>query len=610
MKNFLLLLLAAILTLPSYGQLNCNTVNTALSLSATGGLVTLTNNSVPTATSTLYTYYTIKWGDNTTSNTSTNAAQVHTYHTSGTYTVTLYAQVLDSAFNIWCNDTATANITVTTSLNCNNVNAAMFVNVSGGNTAILYNQSTPNAAPRLSAQYLINWGDGSTPTNTSSKSNQSHLYSTTGTYLVKLYVTVQDSNNSITCVDSTSDTVTITGSSTLNCNNVNASFSKTINGNWLTLVNTSMPNPGSGINASYKIFWGDGTNTTKTNKSNTTHSYAYGTYVIKLVATYTQGSFTCKDSTIDSVTFIPPNVINGMVILDSTQIGQTDSVKIWLIKFDSTTNILSAVDSQIKPGYYPFYNFDNKPSGQYRTKAKLLNGQTSGTGYIPTYHDSSLIWSSATVINHTGANSINKNIYMRLGTVTSGPGFVGGNVSAGANKGTASGIEGINILLMDGSGNIITYAVTDVNGDYSFPNLPNATYTIHPEDMNYATTAVAITVSNGKASFTEIDFERFTKDMTIKPRAISVGISNVNDNSAQFVIFPNPAKNMVTINWNTMTNETAAINITDLSGKVVLTTEVSMNQNSKVDVSNLNTGFYFMTVATENGSRTQKLIIQ
>lgn len=602
-------MLAAIITLPSYGQLNCNNVNAALSLSATGGLVTLTNSSVPTATSTIYTYYTIKWGDNTTSYASTNTAQVHTYHTSGTYNVTLYSQVLDSAFNIWCNDTATANITVTTSLNCNNVNAAMNVSINN-NSAYLTNQSTPDAAPRLSVQYLINWGDGSTPTNTSSKSSQFHTYTTSGTYPVKLYVTVRDSNNSITCVDSTMDTVTVTGSSTLNCNNVNASFNTTSSGNWLTLINTSMPNPGSGINASYKIYWGDGTTTTKSNKSNTNHYYAYGSYVIKLVATYTQGSFTCKDSTIDSVTFIPPNVISGMVIMDSTQIGQTDSVKIWLIKFDSTTNILSAVDSQIKPGYYPLYNFDNKPSGQYRTKAKLLNGQTSGTGYIPTYHDSSLIWSNATVINHTGANSINKNIYMRLGTVTSGPGFVGGNVSAGANKGTANGIEGINILLMDGSGNIITYAVTDVNGDYSFPNLPNATYTIHPEDMNYATTAVAITVSNGKASFTDIDFERFTKDMTIKPRVISVGISNVNDNAVQYQIFPNPAKNTVTINWNTLTNKTAAINITDLSGKVVLNTEVSMNQNSKVDVSNLHTGFYFMTVATENGTNTQKLIIQ
>ena len=42
-------------------------------------------------------------------------------------------------------------------------------------------------------------------------------------------------------------------------------------------------------------------------------------------------------------------------------------------------------------------------------------------------------------ITHTGGTSLNNFIYVRQGTVTSGPGFIGGNVAFGANKGASSG---------------------------------------------------------------------------------------------------------------------------------------------------------------------------
>ena len=609
MRSLLLFMLAAILSVPAYSQLNCSTVNAALSLSASGGVVTLTNSSVPTATSTIYTYYTIKWGDNSITYANNNTAQVHTYNTSGTYTVTLYSQVLDSVFNVTCNDTATANITVTTSLNCSNVNAVMYAYVSGASTGVVVNNSVPIAGPRLSVQYVIKWGDGNT-TNTSSKSNQTHVYTSNGTYPVQLLVKVIDSNNSITCLDSMADTITITGSSVLNCSTVKAAFSKTVSGNMVTLTNNSTPNPGSGINASYKFSWGNGNTTTKTNKTSTSYTYpTSGTYTIWLVATYTSGSLTCKDSTSDTVTIAPPpNKIAGRIWVDST--SSLDTYKVWLIKFDSATNILSAVDSQkvVTIGGMGNYAFMSKAAGQYRTKAARHNGPTSGTGYVPTYHDSSLLWSSAVVINHSGSSTINRDIYMRKGTLTSGPGFVGGNVSSGANKGTANGIEGINILLLDANSDVVAYAVTDVNGDYSFSNLPNANYTVHPEDLGYATSAATLIVTVGQPVHNGINFERSLSQKTISPKA--TGINNINSKQLAFVIYPNPATDVVNINWADYTDDAATITITDISGKKVYNTEVRMNANAVISISELQTGFYFLNVATEFGTNTHKLIVQ
>lgn len=610
MRNLLLFMFAALLALPGFAQLNCSSVNAAFSLSASGGVVTLTNSSTPTATTNLYTYYTIKWGDNSSSFTANNNNVTHTYNTSGTYTVTLYSQVLDSINNITCYDTAVSNITVTTSLNCNNVNANGYAYVSGSNLGVLVNNSTPVAGPKLSVNYLINWGDGSSPTNTTSKSNQTHTYTSGGTYQVMLIVTAHDSNNSITCIDSLIDSIVINGGGTLNCNTVNPAFSKTVSGMNVTAINNSTPNPGSGITASYKFYWGDGSSTTKNNKSNTTHTYASnGSYTIKLVATYTAGSKTCIDSVSDSVNInvAPPNYISGMVIFDSININQGDSLMVWLITFDSSTNLLIAVDSLKGPAYNPFYAFHNKAAGQYRTKAKLLNGQTSGTGYVPTYHDSDLLWSNANIITHTGGTTSGKHIYLKTGTVTAGPGFVGGNVTQGANKGTANGIEGMTIFLLNTANEPVAYAITDANGDYSFSNVPVGSYTVHPENINYNTTPASINISLTHTAHLDINFERSHSQKTIVP--ISAGIGNING-KASFTAYPNPATDVINITWGSLSDDMATISITDISGKKVHTSEVKMDVNAAINISNIRPGFYFLNVQTETGSNTQKLLIQ
>ncbi len=611
MRNLLLFMLAALLAVPGFAQLNCNNVSSAISLSASGAVVTLTNSSVPTATTNIYTYYNIHWGDNSTSYTGNNNNVTHTYNTSGTYTVTMYTQVLDSINNILCLDTASANITVTASLNCNNVNSSFNTYLSGSNTGVLVNYSTPVAGPKLSVQYLINWGDGSSPVSTPSKANQTHVYSSGGTYVVKLHVIAHDSNNNITCVDSTTKNLIVNGGGSLNCNTVNAAFNKTVNGSTATIINNSTPNPGSGITASYKFYWGDGSTTTKSNKTNTNHTYsANGTYTVKLVATYTAGTTTCIDSTSDSVNInvTPPNVIAGMVMYDSTNVNQTDSLIVWLIQFDSSTNLLTAVDSQKGPAHNPFYSFYNKSNGSYRTKAHLLNGQTSGMGYVPTYHDSDLLWSNANIIVHTGGSSLNKNIYLKTGTVTAGPGFVGGNVSQGANKGTANGIEGMTILLLDANNEPVAYSITDANGDYSFSNLPVGSYTVHPEDMNYNTTAASLNVSLTQVTYTDINFERSNSQKTIVP--VTSGISNINGKVVSFTAYPNPATDVININWNNLSDDKATINITDISGKKVFSSEVKMDANAAINISNIRPGFYFLNVQTESGSNTQKLLIQ
>ncbi|MGB5687581.1 MAG: SdrD B-like domain-containing protein, partial [Candidatus Electrothrix sp.] len=52
------------------------------------------------------------------------------------------------------------------------------------------------------------------------------------------------------------------------------------------------------------------------------------------------------------------------------------------------------------------------------------------------------------------------------------------------DAGETNGLGGVTVILRDSGGNIVGTVVTDVNGDYSFGNLPDGTYTVDVVDTN------------------------------------------------------------------------------------------------------------------------------
>lgn len=295
--------------------------------------------------------------------------------------------------------------------------------------------------------------------------------------------------------------------------------------------------------------------------------------------------------------------INGTIVMDTTVGPASPQYKVWLILYNSTAGTLTAVDSTTVTSYPHMYLFGSVPAGTYRVKAALTNGPTSGPGFVPTYHDSSLFWNTANTITHSSTPSVGNNIYMKYGTVTSGPGFVGGNVSAGANKGTGAGLPGMTIFILDNADKLVNVTTTDASGNFSFSNLPTGSYKVRPEDMNYTTTPIPVTVTVGQPTVNNIDFERSKSQKTITPK--SSGISTVS-NSNKFAVYPNPANDKLTVKWNAAGN--ANIRIADVAGKTVLST--SGASGVQIDVANLQKGVYFITVEAGNASTTQKVVLQ
>jgi uncharacterized protein YjdB len=293
-------------------------------------------------------------------------------------------------------------------------------------------------------------------------------------------------------------------------------------------------------------------------------------------------------------------------------------VKVWLITLTGTT--LAAVDSTIVycSGPTVHYSFGPEPTSNYRVKAAIPDsaGFTPWTGFVPTYHTSSFYWNTADVLSHTsGTGDLGVNINMMTGTVTSGPGFIGGDVTTGANKGTSTGMPVQNLMMYcvdNATGALYAAVRTNAAGHYSFNNLPTGVYKIFPDSLNYATTTYDnINITSTSTSYNAASFIQHTLSKTITP--IPVGVGNVATAEATVVAAPNPTTGKVSIKWQLPADQHATVVVTDVTGRVVMSSALNMTVgagSSDLNLGNLVNGLYAISVKSLDLSYTTKIQVQ
>ncbi|MCG2611583.1 T9SS type A sorting domain-containing protein [Flavobacterium sp. SM15] len=77
--------------------------------------------------------------------------------------------------------------------------------------------------------------------------------------------------------------------------------------------------------------------------------------------------------------------------------------------------------------------------------------------------------------------------------------------------------------------------------------------------------------------------------------------------SSKFSVYPNPAKNFVTVT----SKNSAAINkvvITDINGRTVNSIDVDGVTETQINISELNAGVYFLNIDTNEGTATKKIV--
>jgi hypothetical protein len=303
------------------------------------------------------------------------------------------------------------------------------------------------------------------------------------------------------------------------------------------------------------------------------------------------------------VTVTPYDEISGTVFFPGTPFHGW--LKVYLITYDPATLDLEAIDSTAMYSYGRnsiAYKFNNAPTDSFRIKAAWdTTGAIIGySGYIPTYHNSSYYWYSANVLPHvSGTSDTGQNISMMTGIFTSGLGFISGNVTSGANKGTGSGaVAGLHVYAINAAGIMMQETTTDATGNYTFSNLPFDTYEVFPEALNYITTPCAgITLSSSSSSMNAASFVQHTISHTITPIPAKVG--NVKPGNKDIFVFPNPSTGSLYIRSNLPVAEKSTVTITDLSGRELSVFRVDLVAGSDIDfpgVSRLSSGVYLISV--------------
>lgn len=546
--------------------------------------------------------FNINYGDATVlNNVQGTTVPDHAYSVPGTYTVGFRIRSYDSATNITvCTDSTTITVTVLYPP------CGTTMSIAGTGASRIFTANTPATT---SMNYFWYYGDG----NTGTGSPSSHTYTTTGTYTVTLVAT----NTSVPCSYTNSMQVFVyVAPPPLNCGTLKAAFTTNTSGNVVTFTNSS--NVASGA---YQTIanWDYGDGNTYTGYNSPAHAYtAVGTYTVKLVMQWKDSLNTtsCKDSVTKTVIIstvpAPVNIISGNIFYDTT--GGTHYFKVYLIQYDSTTNWLSAVDSTLTGNTAtPYYAFGNKPAGNYRVKAVVYGTTPSATGFIPTYHDSSVYWNAAQVIIHNGGSTLNQRVYVLHGTATSGSGFIGGNVSYGANKGAGTGaVTNLMVFLRDANMRVIQMTLTDSMGNYSFPSIPFGPYSVWPELINYNTIPVTpLQLNSTYPSRSDIDFTFDESKRSILPKGyLAVGGPA---SSSDFVsVTPVPASDHVTITWNGQSDASVQFTITNMTGAVVARTAVLQGRagTTNVSLAGLAHGVYFVHGSGSLAAKVARLVIQ
>jgi hypothetical protein len=316
-----------------------------------------------------------------------------------------------------------------------------------------------------------------------------------------------------------------------------------------------------------------------------------------LTLVYNQTSLTKSD------TLCPVRTIAGTITLQGG--GPAVGAKVYLIQQDTIAvpihdTTLTAVDSTLtnSAGQYSF----SRPNGLYATnqlvKAMLMPSHTSYSSYLPTYHDSALMWRAAQRFDYYAWHWGNTNIDISLrgGVNPGGPGFIGGRVSLGANKNVGDPLEDRLIILTTAAGQAVAYTYSDVNGLFSFPNLAYGSYLLFGDVWGKDNPGLSVTLSAGNASITSVLFEENDEKFEGHVGNVGVGTATLSDLS----IYPNPARDYVTVRGLSAIKGQKELTLYDLAGKLISRQTVSTGA-ARLSVTALPAGAYILHVQTEEG---------
>jgi hypothetical protein len=336
----------------------------------------------------------------------------------------------------------------------------------------------------------------------------------------------------------------------------------------------------------------------------------------------TTANITVTSPGLYAVTVTDPN---GCLFQDTTTVGvhrvdisgivrtslgtYLQNQKVYLIKHDTAQQALIALDSVITDafGYYQFCNVVDT--------LVFLKAAPDSMAYpleMPTYASLSLFWSGAITIYPLTQLPLVHNFSTLSGVNPGGPGFIGGLITQGANKMNAVGdpVVGLRVFLRNSnSGAILGYRDTDVNGYFSFGNIPLDDYEIVPDKPLVSTTNVpALTITAQTPVLDSLDFQlhRTWLELALQPNGLPSATSNF-----AFAAQPNPFGSSTMLHLELPEDAQVHVQVVDALGKFVksIASGALKKGAHRFEIgSELQAGVYFVRLSLNGNSQTIKVL--
>ncbi|MGC8864337.1 MAG: PKD domain-containing protein [Bacteroidales bacterium] len=446
---------------------------------------------------------------------------------------------------------------------------------------------------------VVQWdfGDGSTSTEL----NPIHSFPDTGTYLVTLSVFNTAYQNF--CADTTSQVVHL---KIKHKPRADFSFyldSLALQPNLFYFKDLSL---GHKITQWYWTF-GDGGNSKEQNPS---HAYASGqNYQVCLkVYDFLPPKFLITDRTCKTLKGRNYFNLGGSVFAGdypiNNPIHQNDTALVGLFRIYPGPLIRPVRSGKfVKLGYYWF---SDVLEGEYLVKASLSPGSRHYLEYFPTWATQALVWQAADPIT-LNKNIFDANIFLKKKNhIGSGPGYASGRVVLQQDY---SGLQLIPasqalVFLKNSNGVFLDYTISDTLGQFSFEQLPLATYIFESESPGL--------ICRADTAFLTIS-EPLKKDLLIKLLAQHSLSSPEPEPDNQLVIYPNPSESELFLRWFSPAFQNVDLSVISIEGKPLIQTTQSAQAGEnywKINLHSLATGVYFLKICSPMQGITFKRFIK
>jgi CTP:phosphocholine cytidylyltransferase-like protein len=240
-----------------------------------------------------------------------------------------------------------------------------------------------------------------------------------------------------------------------------------------------------------------------------------------------------------------------------------------------------------------FFQFDNLTTDTFVIWTLPSSCDTckfNASNVLPTYSGNTVTLDSAEKLIPT-ANITNYTINLLEASPLIGNLVINGKVTK-ANIPTKSGI----ILSSIDKSKFYRFALSDsLNGNYTIKNIEAGTYLLQPTIDGVPYLPLKVTIS---ADSTVVDINLSTLTTQVTEQRF--------DNNSLFSIYPNPFADKININKNNQ-SKLKSISVSNSQGQLIFKSEIF--DKNELDLSNLNSGLYFVTINNTDGeSNTIKIL--